>query len=178
MQVGLGACALVVIAVGAFVAYRKYLAAPPPPPPRPVVTSKPVPGPKKSEALPAAPAPSAQQPRPTATTAKPAPPPATRGSKSSAVSTPPPPVVAAATVQPAGPPAPAGPSPSFRAFVDQLKIGGFRVGPPARLFLGGVTYTEGDVIDQDLGVIFAGVDSKTGEVVFKDGSGAKLRRQF
>lgn len=86
--------------------------------------------------------------------------------------------MAAVAVEPVGPPTPAGPSPRFRAFVDQLKIGGFRVGPPARLFLGGITYNEGDVIDQDLGIIFAGVDPKTGEVMFKDGSGAALRRQF
>ncbi len=74
--------------------------------------------------------------------------------------------------------APAGPSPRFRTLVDRLKISGVRVGPPARLFVGGVTYQEGDVIDDTLGIVFVGVDAKTSELLFKDGAGAVVRRPF
>jgi hypothetical protein len=70
------------------------------------------------------------------------------------------------------------PSARFRAVVDQLKIGGVRVGPPARLFVGGVTYQEGDFIDGSLRVIFVGVDTKTNELVFKDANGAEVRRPY
>jgi hypothetical protein len=74
--------------------------------------------------------------------------------------------------------APAGPSPRFRTLIDRLKIAGVRVGPPARLFIGGVTYQEGDMIDDTLGVVFVGVDAKTNELLFKDNTGAVVRRPF
>jgi len=70
------------------------------------------------------------------------------------------------------------PGQRFRALIDGLKIAGVRVGPPARLFLGGITYQAGDVIDGSLGVVFVGVDAKTNELVFKDGTGTVIRRPF
>jgi hypothetical protein len=162
IQVALGACALLVIAVGAFIAYRKFFAAPRPPPPKPAVVSKPAPPPVKP-ATPAA-VPAATKPP---------------ASKRPVVSAPPAaPAAETAVAPPAARPVPPGPSPRFRAFVDQLKIGGFRVGPPARLFVGGIMYKEEDVIDQDLGVVFIGVDPKTEEVIFKDRAGVTLRRKF
>jgi len=48
----------------------------------------------------------------------------------------------------------------------------------ARLFLGGVTYKPGDVIDEGLGIVFVSVDVTTQEVVFKDGTGAIVRRRY
>ncbi|HUJ45040.1 MAG TPA: hypothetical protein VLW52_15715 [Opitutaceae bacterium] len=70
------------------------------------------------------------------------------------------------------------PNQRFRVFVDRLKIGGIRVGPPARLFLGGVTYKPGDVIDEGLGIVFVSVDVSTQEILFKDGTGAVVRRRY
>jgi hypothetical protein len=171
LRLALVAGGVLVLAVGAFVAYRKFFAAPPPPPPKPAVTAKPAAPPKKVE--PPAPGPAAPK-APAAPTRAPTP-------KATGISPPaakaPAPAPAVAEVGPA-PPAEAQPSMQFRAFVDRLKIGGFRVGPPARVFIGGITYQQGDVIDQDLGVVFVGVDPKTEALLFKDGSGAVLRRQL
>jgi len=69
-------------------------------------------------------------------------------------------------------------SPQFHAFVDRLKIVGVRVGPPARLFVEGVTFRSGDVIDSGLGVVFAGVDSAANVLIFRDSTGAVVRRHF
>lgn len=84
---------------------------------------------------------------------------------------------------PAGPPsAPpptlSGRSARFHLFVDKLKIGGIRFGPPPRLFIEGLTYKPGDVVDQRLGIIFVGLDVTRKEIVFKDGTGAMVRRRY
>ena len=84
----------------------------------------------------------------------------------------------ASTAPGAAPPAVVAPSQSFRIFIDRLKIGGVRVGPPARLFLGGVTYKPGDIVDQPLGIVFVSVDVTTQEIVFKDDTGAVVRRRY
>lgn len=86
---------------------------------------------------------------------------------------------AQATPNNAAPPAAVvAPTQRFRVFIDRLKIGGVRVGPPARLFLGGVTYRPGDVIDPSLEIVFFGVDVTAQEIVFKDGTGAVVRRRY
>ncbi len=79
--------------------------------------------------------------------------------------------------RPTPPPRPE-PSARFRSVVDRLKIAGFRAGPPARLVVSGVTYQPGDTIDANLGVVFAGFDAKTHELIFQDNTGAEIRRQF
>jgi hypothetical protein len=53
-----------------------------------------------------------------------------------------------------------------------------RVGPPPRLFVEGVTFRAGDVIDAELGVVFADVDTANKELIFKDATGAVVRRHF
>jgi hypothetical protein len=95
-----------------------------------------------------------------------------------ATATAPAPATAATPASASSPSAGVPPSQSFRAFVDRLKIGGVRVGPPARLFLGGVTYKPGDVIDEGLGIVFVSVDVTAQEIVFKDGTGAVVRRRY
>jgi hypothetical protein len=178
LRLALAACGVLVIAVAAFVAYRKFFAAPPPPPPppKPAVTARPAPSPAaqktpatptvagapvKSVAPPAAPTPKA----PGVST--------TSAAKASGA-----PAVAEVRPTPPAPPAKPKPSLQFRAFVDRLKIGGVRMGPPARIFIGGITYQQGAVIDQDLGVVFVGVDPQTEELLFKDGSGVVVRRHL
>jgi hypothetical protein len=83
-----------------------------------------------------------------------------------------------ATPNAAAPAAVVAPSQRFRVFIDRLKIGGVRVGPPPRLFLGGVTYRPGEVIDPSLGIVFVSVDVTAQEIVFKDGTGAVVRRRY
>jgi hypothetical protein len=85
---------------------------------------------------------------------------------------------APAAIQPPLPPPPPEPSPQFRAFVEHLKINGVRTGPPARLFVDGVACRPGDVLDRDMGVVFDGVDAATSEVLFKDATGAVVRRRY
>lgn len=83
-----------------------------------------------------------------------------------------------ATPNAAAPPAVVAPSQRFRVFIDRLKISGVRLGPPARLILGGVTYRPDEVIDPSLGIVFVSVDVTAQEIVFKDGTGAVVRRRY
>lgn len=76
------------------------------------------------------------------------------------------------------PPPPPVPTALFRTFVDRLKISGVRTGPPARLFVDGVAYHPGDIMDRALGLVFVGVDTTTNEIIFKDATGAVVRRRF
>jgi hypothetical protein len=76
------------------------------------------------------------------------------------------------------PPRPLVASAAFRAFVDHVKIGGVRTGPPARLVVDGVACDPGDVMNRELGVVFVGVDADKNEILFKDATGAVLRRRF
>jgi hypothetical protein len=183
LKLALAAVGVLVIAVAAFVAYRKFFAAPPPPPPKPAVTVRPAPPPQKVE--PPAPSPAAQKtPAVAGAPVKSVAPPAAPTPKAPGISTTPaakaPGAPAVAEVRPTPPAPPAEPKASlqFRAFVDRLKIGGVRGGPPARIFIGGITYQQGDVINQDLGVVFVGVDPTTEELLFKDGSGVVVRRHL
>jgi hypothetical protein len=79
---------------------------------------------------------------------------------------------------PPPPPPPPEPTLQFRAFVDHLKINGVRTGPPPRLFVDGISCRPGDVLDHDLGVVFDGLDSTSNEIIFKDATGAVVRRRF
>jgi hypothetical protein len=83
-----------------------------------------------------------------------------------------------AGVNPPPPPPPPEPTLQFRAFVDHLKINGVRTGPPPRLFVDGISCRPGDVLDHDLGVIFDGLDTTSDEIIFKDATGAVVRRRF
>ena len=173
-----------------YVGYRKYTAVPVPPP-KPLLVKKPAPAPvevtpaakpqttlgqaveKAREAVAAVEtnrtAPAGEVIR---SAAAPAP---------AAAQVTPPSSPAAPSVLPPPAPAPAvisGPNPQLRTFVEKLKIGGVRVGPPARLFLGGVTYKPGDVIYQPFGIVFVGVDPKTEELLFKDDTGTVIRRRY
>jgi hypothetical protein len=185
-----------VLIAAAYFGYQKFHTPPSPPPPKPVIAQKPpaavkpaeVPPPKAPEtALGQA----VQKARETvaavesgrtaaANEVMPAEkPPAAEARPAPAPPAPAVPAVVEApaprTATPTGPPAP---SSQFRTYVDELKIGGFRIGPPARLFVKGILYTQGEVINQDLGVVFAGIDQRTGDLLFKDASGAVVRRRL
>ena len=88
------------------------------------------------------------------------------------------PGASSSSVPVASAPPPPVPTLLFRTFVDRLKISGVRTGPPARLFVDGVAYHPGDIVDRSLGLVFVGVDAATSEIVFKDSTGAVVRRRF
>ena len=96
------------------------------------------------------------------------------------VSTRVPPALAPADVRSALRPAPTATARSARYhfFIDKLKVGGIRFGPPPRLFIEGLTYKPGDVVDQRLGIVFVGLDVTRKEIVFKDDTGAMIRRRY
>lgn len=170
LVIGVGGA--LVLGLAGFLAYLEFFSAPPPlppPPPRRPVARK-VSAPPKVAATPAKPPPAPAVAKPaTAKTATKA------GVAKPAVASAP---AVAKPVVPAGPPPPPKPSQEFRQYVEQLRITGLRTGPPARMFVGGVTYQDGDVINQDLGVVFVGVDPKTQLLIFKDRTGAIVRRPF
>lgn len=91
-----------------------------------------------------------------------------------------PPALAPADARSALRPAPTATARSARYhfFIDKLKVGGIRFGPPPRLFIEGLTYKPGDVVDQRLGIIFVGLDVTRKEIVFKDGTGTVIRRRY
>lgn len=96
------------------------------------------------------------------------------------------------TLAPAGPQpalAPAGPQPAqrpvlskrdarFHFFIDTLKVSGIRFGPPPRLFIEGLVYKPGDVVDQRLGIVFIGLDVTHKVIVFQDDTGMIIRRRY
>ena len=89
-----------------------------------------------------------------------------------------PPALAPAVPRPAPPPALTARSARFHFFIDKLKVSGIRSGPPPRLFIEGLTYKPGDVVDQRLGIVFVGLDVTRKEIVFKDDTGTMVRRRY
>jgi hypothetical protein len=144
---------VVVLAVlgGGFFAYKKFTAEPPPPPPKAV--------PPPVEAKPAAPA--VVEPAKQTVVAEKAPAeiPAS--------------VVASVPVAPLPIPA----SPEFEAWVKRLKIGGVRAGANPRVFIGGIAYTPGELVNPSLKIVFEGYDSETRMLTFRDAAGAKVERK-
>ncbi len=66
---------------------------------------------------------------------------------------------------------------SFRAWVEHVKISGVRVSANPRILIGKVSFNQGDVVDEKLGIIFVGYDKERYLVRFQDSSGAILERQ-
>ncbi|HZP58780.1 MAG TPA: hypothetical protein VFB27_00545 [Opitutaceae bacterium] len=100
--------------------------------------------------------------------------------------TPPP---AAAPVEP--PPAPSAPqtvridlnpadaaSPEFKAFISNLRVSGVFQGEHPRVLIGSRTYEVGETVNDDLGVVFAGIDSSRELALFKDRSGVTLVKKY
>ncbi len=89
------------------------------------------------------------------------------------------PVVPAETKPAVVTPKPAAPAPSaaFKSWVADLKNVSVRVGPPARVFIGGITYPQGEVVNPQLGIVFEGYDDARKMIIFRDRSGAKVERR-
>ena len=150
-----GGGALLVLAAAAFFILKPAEVPPPPPRPKPKPVAKPV------EVKPAEPAPA---PVVEAVVEKPAAP-----------------VVAetpvAEPVAPPPPPPPPAASAAFKNWVENLKISGVRAGASTRVFIGGTSYTPGDLVNPQLGISFDSYNSETRMLTFKDKSGAKVERR-
>jgi hypothetical protein len=66
----------------------------------------------------------------------------------------------------------------FRVFVANLKIKGVYQGEPPRAVINGRLMRAGERIDADLGVIFEGLDVDRHRLIFKDRTGATIRRKY
>jgi hypothetical protein len=177
----LGIVALVVLG-GAFFAYRKLTAEPPPPPPRPVAKKPAVPAPepaatvqqtldkaKQDQMAPLNEVVGADQAATTPPAAKPAdgqPAPDTTA------------VTAPIPVTPVAPPPPPPASLPFKAWVQNLRIGGMRGGANPRVFIEHTAYAPGDVVNPSLGIIFVGYNPETRMLVFKDKTGATVELRY
>ncbi len=69
-------------------------------------------------------------------------------------------------------------SPAFLSFVATMKISSVSWGTPARAFINGRLFRAGDQVDPTLGIVFAGVDPETKQLVFKDSTGATVARRY
>ncbi len=142
-----GVVAVMLVLGGVFFAYLKFTAPPPPPPPRPRPVVQPVKPPEP---------PVVEKPVVPAVVETPKPEP---------VEAPPPP-----------PPPPVA-SVAFKVWVENLRISGLRSGANPRVFIGGTSYAPGDLVNPQLGITFAGYDSETRLITFKDANGAKVERR-
>ncbi len=66
----------------------------------------------------------------------------------------------------------------FRSFVANAKISGVFQGTPSRAFINGRLARAGDTVEQNLGIIFASVDTERRQLVFKDKAGAIVSRKY
>jgi len=69
-------------------------------------------------------------------------------------------------------------SPAFRNWVANARINGVFQGTPARALINGRTFRAGQVIDDDLGIVFQGLTDDAKSIVFRDASGATITRRF
>lgn len=192
----IGAVVFLLLAGGAAFAYFKFFAkpkdaaAPEVPPAQAEAQPQPTPSSKVkqmmakaqeeqlaplNEVLVAEPAPAPAKPVATST------PPATAQVQAAQTSpapsaTPVPEVVTTPPPAPVKPPPPA-PSLAFKAWVINLKIRGVRGGDAQRVFIDKTSYVPGDVVNQQLGIIFTGYDESTRMLSFQDKTGARFERR-
>ncbi|HEU5081479.1 MAG TPA: hypothetical protein VFT72_19860 [Opitutaceae bacterium] len=70
------------------------------------------------------------------------------------------------------------PSAAFRLLVVNLRVNGVFQGDPARALMNGRMLRTGEVLDQQLGVRFTGVDSAHKLLIFEDSTGAIMQRRY
>ena len=66
----------------------------------------------------------------------------------------------------------------FQNFVAEMRINGVFQGSPARALINGHTVSEGEVIDSGLGIIFDHIEAEDKQIIFRDGTGATVRRKY
>lgn len=69
------------------------------------------------------------------------------------------------------------PSAAFKAWVDGIRVGGVRAGANTRVFIGGTAYAPGEIVNSQLGIMFEAYDAQTRHLIFKDKSGATVKRR-
>lgn len=69
-------------------------------------------------------------------------------------------------------------SPAFRRFVADARITGVFQGNPPRAFINGRIVRAGEVIDQDLGVVFESIDAENKTITFKNRAGVTVVRKY
>ncbi len=160
-----GVFAVLVVLVGLFIAYRKFTTPPPQPAPQPRVVAPQ----KQPEAAHEVTSDKTVSTTPQETA------PAIHPTDSDATKTVETPVVP--EPEPVAPPP--DPSPEFKAWVENLKVGGVRAGTHsnARVFIGGVAYAAGETVNSQLGIIFESYNSETRRLTFVDKTGAKVERR-
>jgi hypothetical protein len=79
-----------------------------------------------------------------------------------------------AVVAPPPPPPPPTASLPFKAWVQNLRIGGMRGGANPRVFIEHTAYAPGDVVNPNLGISFVGFNAETRMLIFKDKTGATV----
>ena len=69
-------------------------------------------------------------------------------------------------------------SAEFNSHVAGLSITGVFQGKPARALINGRLFNEGDVVDISLGITFDNVESETRSIIFRDTTGATVKRKY
>lgn len=70
------------------------------------------------------------------------------------------------------------PSMAFIGFVETMRVNGVFQGIPARAHINGRTVKAGALIETQIGIFFEGVDADRRELIFKDASGASVRKKY
>lgn len=167
----------VVVLGGAFIGFRILTAPPPPPPPLP--PRKAIAPIKKTETAVTTPAPT--QPAaaaPESTTG------AEPGAEKSKAEAAPAAITSTTQLSPgvtatttSDPDSTGSPSAAFRSWVANATINGVLASPP-RALINNRTVHAGQVVDENLGITFAGVDVGRRALVFRDQTGATVRRRY
>jgi hypothetical protein len=167
----LGAAIVLLLVVGGGVmAYNKFMAPPPPAPA--VVATKPTVHPPTVQHAAESPKQAVAVTAAVNTNSTPTPPAASVTSQAKTTEAP---VALTPDAVVILPPPPA--SPAFKAWAENLKIGGVRTGTATRVFIGGTAYALGEVVNSQLGVTFVGYSSETHMLTFKDKTGAVIDRR-
>jgi hypothetical protein len=65
---------------------------------------------------------------------------------------------------------------AFRAWVENLRVGGVRAAAQ-KVFIGGTSYSVGDLVNPQLGITFEGYNAAKRTLIFKDKTGAILEKR-
>ena len=69
-------------------------------------------------------------------------------------------------------------SPEFKAFISDLRVSGVFQGAHPRVLIGGRTYEVGETVNEDLGIVFAGINADRELALFKDRNGVTLVKKY
>lgn len=70
------------------------------------------------------------------------------------------------------------PSAAFQLWVSEARVSGVRRAAEARAFINGRLFRQGDTVDHQLGIVFAGLDPNQNVLLFRDASGSVIGKKF